>query len=202
MITLDGHSLTLDALVAIAHGESIELSSAARQRIVTSRRVVDEFADHDAPTYGINTGFGNFAEVRIPHDSLSELQVNLLRSHAAGVGEPLPVPVVKATMALRVNVLAKGFSGIRLDTIDLLIAMVNHGVVPVVPSRGSVGASGDLAPLAHLALVVIGEGYATIEAGPLRGSRPTSTAPLRGSRAAVSGLLRTRRPTKPPPRPS
>jgi len=192
MITLDGHSLTLDALVAIAHGESIELSSAARQRIVTSRRVVDEFADHDAPTYGINTGFGNFAEVRIPHDSLSELQVNLLRSHAAGVGEPLPVPVVRATMALRVNVLAKGFSGIRLDTIDLLIAMVNHGVVPVVPSRGSVGASGDLAPLAHLALVVIGEGYATIEAGPLRGSRPTDTTlvgrdPRSGPRPAISG---------------
>ena len=188
MITLDGQSLTLDELVAITHGESIELSSAARQRIVTSRQVVDEFADHDDPTYGINTGFGNFAEVRIPHDSLSELQVNLLRSHAAGIGDPLPLPVVRATMALRVNVLAKGFSGIRLDTIDLLIAMVNRGVVPVVPSRGSVGASGDLAPLAHLALVLIGEGYATIEAGPPRGSRPTdSTSTVRDSHSSPGG---------------
>ena len=163
MITLDGQSLTLDELVAIAQGESIELSSAARERIAASRRVVDEFADHDDPTYGINTGFGNFAEVRIPHASLAELQINLLRSHAAGIGEPLAVSHVRATMALRANVLAKGFSGIRLDTIDLLMAMVNRGVIPVVPSRGSVGASGDLAPLAHLALVLIGEGYATIE---------------------------------------
>src|SRR6188472_3746441 len=163
MITLDGQSLTLDELVAIAQGESIELSPAARERIAASRRVVDEFADHDDPTYGINTGFGNFAEVRIPHASLAELQINLLRSHAAGIGEPLAVSHVRATMALRANVLAKGFSGIRLDTIDLLMAMVNRGVIPVVPSRGSVGASGDLAPLAHLALVLIGEGYATIE---------------------------------------
>ena len=163
-ITLDGQSLTLDELAAIADGESIALSASARERIAASRRVVDEFADHDDPTYGINTGFGNFAEVRIPHDSLAELQVNLLRSHAAGVGTPLPLPLVRATMALRANVLAKGFSGIRLETIDLLMAMVNRGVLPVVPSRGSVGASGDLAPLAHLALVLIGEGYAIVEA--------------------------------------
>src|SRR6478735_8673442 len=192
MITLDGESLTLDELVAIAQGESIQLSPIARDRITASRRVVDEFAHHDDPTYGINTGFGNFAEVRIPHASLAELQVNLLRSHAAGIGEPLAVPHVRATMALRANVLAKGFSGIRLDTIDLLMAMVNRGVIPVVPSRGSVGASGDLAPLAHLALVLIGEGYATIEAGPLRGSRPTDSTlvgrdPRSGPRPAISG---------------
>src|SRR6188768_4541992 len=114
MITLDGQSLTLDELVAIAHGDAIEVSAAARDRVAASRRVVDEFAEHDDPAYGINTGFGDFAEVRIPHDSLRELQVNLLRSHAAGVGDPLPVPVVRATMALRANVLAKGFSGISL----------------------------------------------------------------------------------------
>ena len=158
MITLDGQSLTLDELVAIAQGDAIEVSAAARERVAASRRVVDEFAEHDDPAYGINTGFGDFAEVRIPHDSLRELQVNLLRSHAAGVGDPLPVPVVRATMALRANVLAKGFSGIRLETLDALIALLNAGVHPVVPSRGSVGASGDLAPLAHLALVLIGEG--------------------------------------------
>jgi histidine ammonia-lyase len=151
MISLDGHSLTLDQLVAIASDfEAVQLTDDARVRVRTARTVVDEFAEHDDPTYGINTGFGNFAEVRIPHESLSELLLNLLRSHAAGVGDPLPVTVVRAAMALRANVLAKGFSGIRLDTLELLMALLNRRVHPVVPSRGSVGASGDLAPLAHL----------------------------------------------------
>ena len=165
MITLDGQSLTLDETIAIAHGASVTLAAAARDRVAAARLVVNDFADHDDPTYGINTGFGSFADVRIPHESLAELQINLLRSHAAGVGDPLPVPAVRATMALRANVLAKGFSGIRVETLDLLLAMLNRGVIPVVPSRGSVGASGDLAPLAHLALVLIGEGHATIEPG-------------------------------------
>src|SRR5262245_3465814 len=161
MISLDGHSLTLDDLVAIAYERApVSLSDSARARVRAARDVVDEFAQRDTPTYGINTGFGSFAEVRIPSDSLAELQVNLLRSHAAGVGEPLSVPVVRAAMALRANVLAKGFSGIRLETLELLLALLNNGVHPVVPSRGSVGASGDLAPLAHLALVLIGEGDA------------------------------------------
>ena len=159
MIELDGASLTLDHLVAIAYdGGKVALADAARQRVRAARAVVDRFAQRDEPTYGINTGFGNFAEVRIPPDSLESLQVTLVRSHAAGVGDPLPVPVVRATMALRANVLAKGFSGIRLETLERLIDLLNRGVHPRVPSRGSVGASGDLAPLAHLALVLIGEG--------------------------------------------
>jgi histidine ammonia-lyase len=158
-VTLDGHSLTLDDLVAIAHhGAPVALGASARDRVRAARDVVDEFAHHDAPTYGINTGFGSFADVRIPTERFGELQVNLLRSHAAGIGEPLAIPVVRATMALRANVLAKGFSGIRVETLELLLALLNRGVHPVVPSRGSVGASGDLAPLAHLALVLIGEG--------------------------------------------
>src|SRR5687767_13500617 len=161
MILLDGESFTLDDLVAVAYGdEQLSLSDIARDRVRAARVVVDRAADDETPAYGINTGFGNFAEVRIPADSLAELQVNLLRSHAAGVGEPLPVPVVRATMALRANVLAKGFSGIRLDTLERLVDLLNHRVHPVVPSRGSVGASGDLAPLAHLALILIGEGEA------------------------------------------
>ncbi|HXH25055.1 MAG TPA: aromatic amino acid lyase, partial [Vicinamibacterales bacterium] len=161
VIDLDGESLTLEALVAIADGRAtVTLHPAARRRVAAAREVVDEYARRDAPTYGINTGFGSFAEVRVPEASLSALQVNLLRSHAAGVGEPLPIPVVRAAMALRANVLAKGYSGIRLETLELLLAMLNRGVHPVVPSRGSVGASGDLAPLAHLALVLIGEGEA------------------------------------------
>jgi histidine ammonia-lyase len=120
--------------------------------------VVDRRARGDEPAYGINTGFGSFADVKIAPDALETLQLNLLRSHAAGLGDPLPVRAVRATMALRANVLAKGFSGISVETLDALIALLNHGVHPRVPSRGSVGASGDLAPLAHLALVLIGEG--------------------------------------------
>src|SRR6187551_2479778 len=168
MISLDGNSLTLDQLVAIAHEHApVAISAAARSRVLASRAVVDECADHETPTYGINTGFGSFADVKIPHDQLSQLQINLLRSHAAGVGEPLAVPVVRAAMALRANVLAKGYSGIRPGTLDLLVELLNKRVHPVVPSRGSVGASGDLAPLAHIALVLIGEG----EAWPLEDQR-------------------------------
>src|SRR6185503_13546407 len=116
----------------------------------------------DAPVYGINTGFGSLAEVKIARNALGDLQRNLLRSHAAGVDDPLPARAVRAMMALRANVLAKGYSGIRRDTLERLIEMLNARVHPVVPSRGSVGASGDLAPLAHLALVLIGEGEATV----------------------------------------
>jgi histidine ammonia-lyase len=189
MILLDGESFTLDDLVAVAYGdEQLSLNDLARDRIRAARVVVDQAAEHDTPAYGINTGFGNFANVRIPHDSLAELQLNLLRSHAAGVGEPLPVPVVRATMALRANVLAKGFSGIRVETVDLLLALLNRRVHPVVPSRGSVGASGDLAPLAHLGLVLIGEGEAwhgaTREPGSAAlaraGLMPATLAPKEG----------------------
>jgi histidine ammonia-lyase len=189
MISLDGHSLTLEAIVAIADAhEPVTLDAGARARVDAARRVVDEFAHHHEPTYGINTGFGNFAEVKIPEDSLSELQLNLLRSHAAGVGDPLPVRAVRATMALRANVLAKGYSGIRSGTLALLLEMLNRGVHPVVPSRGSVGASGDLAPLAHLALVLIGEGEAwhgeTRETGAAAlaraGLQPIALAPKEG----------------------
>jgi histidine ammonia-lyase len=159
MIELDGATLTLDQIVAIAdRGEDVTLSAAARARVRASRDVVDRVARGDQPAYGINTGFGSFADVRIAPEALEELQVNLLRSHAAGVGDPLPTRAVRATMALRANVLAKGFSGIGLHTLEALIALINKGVHPVVPERGSVGASGDLAPLAHLALVLIGEG--------------------------------------------
>jgi histidine ammonia-lyase len=161
MILLDGTSLTLEQLLSIAdHGETVALAGAARDRVRASRAVVDRRALGDEPAYGINTGFGSFADVKIAPGALEALQLNLLRSHAAGLGDPLPVRAVRATMALRANVLAKGFSGISVDTLDALMALLNHGVHPRVPSRGSVGASGDLAPLAHLALVLIGEGEA------------------------------------------
>jgi histidine ammonia-lyase len=161
VIALDGSSFRLEDLVAVAFDFApVGLSEAARARVRAARAVVDDYAQRDAPTYGINTGFGSFAETRVPAADLATLQVNLLRSHAAGVGDPLPIPVVRATLVLRANVLAKGFSGIRLETLERLLALLNNRVHPVVPARGSVGASGDLAPLAHLSLVLIGEGAA------------------------------------------
>jgi histidine ammonia-lyase len=163
MILLDGERLTLDDLVAIADQyEKVGLAPGAIRRITASRDVVDRQALGDAPVYGINTGFGALAEKAIAHDALGALQVNLLRSHAAGVGEPLPERAVRASIALRANVLAKGYSGIRLSTLERVLDLLNHRVHPRVPSRGSVGASGDLAPLAHLALVLIGEGEAWV----------------------------------------
>jgi len=170
MIALDGSSLTLEQLLAIVDtGERVEISAAARARVVASRQVVERRAGGDEPAYGINTGFGSFAEIKIAPDALGALQLNLLRSHAAGVGSPLPARAVRATMALRANVLAKGFSGIRIETLEALIALLNARVHPSVPSRGSVGASGDLAPLAHLALVLIGEGEVLDADGVARG---------------------------------
>ena len=159
MIILDGNHLELADLLAIADdGVRVGLAPDARARVVAARAVVDAKADGEAAVYGVNTGFGNFAETRIDKADLARLQLNLLRSHAAGVDTPLPVRTVRAAMALRANVLAKGYSGIRVETLDALLALLNHGVHPRVPSRGSVGASGDLAPLAHLALVLVGEG--------------------------------------------
>ncbi|MGH9142506.1 MAG: HAL/PAL/TAL family ammonia-lyase, partial [Vicinamibacterales bacterium] len=159
MIFLTGSSLTLEQLLSIAdRGEPVALAAAARDRVAAARAVVDRRAHGDEPAYGINTGFGSFAEVKIAPAALERLQLNLLRSHAAGLGDPLPVRTVRAIIALRANVLAKGFSGISVEAVEALIALLNHGVHPRVPSRGSVGASGDLAPLAHLALVLIGEG--------------------------------------------
>jgi histidine ammonia-lyase len=159
MILLDGNTLTIEQLTAIADdGVEVGIAPAARARVNAARAVVDARAAGDTPVYGVNTGFGSFAETRIDRDALAALQVNLVRSHAAGVGEPLPVRAVRAAMALRVNVLAKGFSGIRLGTLETLVAALNRRVHPYVPSRGSVGASGDLAPLAHVALALIGEG--------------------------------------------
>ena len=159
MILLSGSDLTLTDLLAIAEDRAeVGLTPDARTRVAASRAVVDRKAAGEEAVYGVNTGFGNFAETRIDKHDLAALQLNLLRSHAAGVDAPLPVRTVRAAMALRANVLAKGFSGIRVATLEALLALLNRGVHPRVPSRGSVGASGDLAPLAHLALVLVGEG--------------------------------------------
>jgi histidine ammonia-lyase len=179
MLPIDGRSLTLDAIAAVASGmRDVTLSDEARARIEASRAVVDRKAAGPEAVYGVNTGFGSFAEIRIDADALTALQVNLLRSHAAGVGAPLGEDVVRAMMVLRANVLARGHSGVRAATIDALLALLAAGVYPVVPSRGSVGASGDLAPLAHLALVLIGEGEVLSGHRRVAGAEALKTAGL------------------------
>ncbi len=150
-------SLTRLREIAFEH-ESLALTEDARERIRKSRRVVEEILRRGDVVYGISTGFGKFADVRIAPDALRQLQLNLVRSHACGIGPPLSVPEVRAMMVLRANVLALGFSGVRLEIVEFLCEMLNRGVHPVIPEKGSVGASGDLAPLAHLALAIIGEG--------------------------------------------
>jgi histidine ammonia-lyase len=165
-VLVDGDTLRLEEIRAVARGEAqVELAPEARARVRAARALVEARAAEDQPHYGINTGFGTLAEVAVPRADLGRLQRNLVFSHAAGVGAPLPAEETRALLLLRANVLAKGYSGIREETLDLLLAMLDRGVTPVVPERGSVGASGDLAPLAHLALVVIGEGEAWV-AGP------------------------------------
>jgi len=178
-LVLDGASLTLEALESVARTRrAVALSAAARETVVRSRRVVDDAVLRGDVVYGVNTGFGSFADVVIPPGRLKELQLNLVRSHAAGVGEVLDEAETRALMVLRANVLAKGYSGIRAETLDLLLAMINRRVHPVVPSQGSVGASGDLAPLAHLALALVGEGSCATERGILPGADALKAAGL------------------------
>ena len=156
---LSGKPLSLEEIAGVAFGnESVTIAASARSRILASRKVVDDIVARDAVVYGVNTGFGKLADVRIAREEIGTLQLNLVRSHACGIGSPLSEPEVRAMMLLRANVLALGFSGIRSEVIDLLCQMLNARVHPVVPEKGSVGASGDLAPLAHLALALIGEG--------------------------------------------
>jgi histidine ammonia-lyase len=160
MIEIDGESLTLENMRRVADGQAVSLAKSSLPRIEKARRFIEDIVASDRVVYGINTGFGALADVRIPPGELIDLQINLVRSHACGVGAPLSTEAVRSMMLLRANVLAKGYSGCRPVVIDTLIRMLNAGVHPRIPSRGSVGASGDLAPLAHLALVVIGEGEA------------------------------------------
>ncbi len=160
-IELDGAPLPLEALARVASGTSrLALGAAARRRMEASRAVVERAAEGHEPVYGVNTGFGSLSRVRIGRDDLRSLQRNLVRSHASGVGHALPVRTVRAMAAALAASLARGLSGVRPAVVEQLCRMLDAGVIPIVPSRGSVGASGDLAPLAHLALGLIGEGDA------------------------------------------
>jgi histidine ammonia-lyase len=158
-VVLDGQSLSLADVVGVArNGAAVSLSADARERLTRIRSIVDGIVDRNEVVYGITTGFGKLSDVAIPRDRLAELQVNLIRSHSVGVGPPLSEAETRAMMLLRANVLARGHSGIRPVVVDCLVAMLNAGLYPLVPEQGSVGASGDLAPLSHLALALLGEG--------------------------------------------
>jgi histidine ammonia-lyase len=180
-VLLNGDDLTIGDVWSVAvDRRPAELADDGREKMASARRLVDEAASEASGehTYGINTGFGRFVNKSIPPELSEELQLRLLRSHACGVGEPYPDEVVRAAMLLRANALAKGYSGARTETVDLLLECLNRGVLPVVPSRGSVGASGDLAPLAHLALPLVGEGFASYDGETLAGADALARAGL------------------------
>jgi histidine ammonia-lyase len=179
-VVLDGENLTLEQIEQVARGFArVELAPVARERVRAARALVEARLDDGEAHYGINTGFGTLAEVRIARGDLERLQRNLVLSHAAGVGAPLSPVEARALVLLRANVLAKGRSGIREETLDLVLALLERDCIPVVPERGSVGASGDLAPLAHLALVVIGEGEAWVGGQRLPGREALARVGLR-----------------------
>jgi histidine ammonia-lyase len=179
-LRIDGNNLTIADVVNVARRETpVALDRASEQLVRAAAKLVAEFAEGDDPIYGINTGFGDLSQVRIARADLAKIQLNLLRSHAAGVGDPLPADVTRAVLLLRANTLAAGRSGVRPETIDLLLDLLNRGVLPVIPRHGSVGASGDLAPLAHAALVLVGEGEATFEGKVMSGADALRRADLK-----------------------
>src|SRR5829696_7767353 len=171
-IRLTGDDLGLEDVWAVAHSYAgAVLSDEARRKMRAARELVERAAHGTREhTYGINTGFGRFVSQSIPEEQTEELQLRLLRSHACGVGDPYPDEIVRAAMLLRANALAKGNSGARIETVELLLECLERGVLPFVPSRGSVGASGDLAPLAHLALPLVAEGLAWFDGELLSGA--------------------------------
>ena len=189
-IEINGRSLVLEEIAAVAIGRTeVTIASEAYPRMEASRAVVDNLVSNSETAYGINTGFGKLSDVRIEPHQLEALQRNLVRSHACGIGEPLPEDEVRAMLLLRANVLAKGLSGVRPVIVETLCAMLNRGVHPVVPARGSVGASGDLAPLAHLALTLIGEGEAHYRGQRMSSSRALELAQIPAlTLAAKEGL--------------
>jgi histidine ammonia-lyase len=182
MVELNGQSLTVQQIADVAAGrEHVALAAEARDRVERSRQVVERIVAEGRTVYGVNTGFGKLSDVSIDQSDLRQLQLNLVRSHSCGLGDPLPEEEARAMLLLRANVLASGFSGARPLVIETLIAMLEKGVTPVIPEKGSVGASGDLAPLAHLALAAIGEGEAYF-----KGERLPSAVAL--ERAGVASL--------------
>src|SRR5437764_6939696 len=190
-IRLTGDDLRIEDVWAVATGEAaVALSDEARTKMRAARDLVERAAHGTREhTYGINTGFGRFVSKSIPEELTEELQLRLLRSHAAGVGDPYPAEIVRTAMLLRANALAKGNSGARIETVELLLECLDRGILPRVPSRGSVGASGDLAPLAHLALPLVGEGEAWFDGDVMSRAEALAAAGLEPTHlAAKEGL--------------
>ena len=159
LIEVKGEGATLASVWAVAHENvKLKLSDSARAKMKKSRDFIESRMKGDEPIYGVNTGFGAFSSVRISNEDIEKLQQNLIRSHSTGVGTPFTKEQARAIMYLRANALATGRSGIRAEVVDKILEFMNHDLIPVIPSQGSVGASGDLAPLSHLALALIGEG--------------------------------------------
>ncbi len=179
IIELDGNTLTRQQIEEIVKGQAtVALATESLERIRLSRERIEKRLAEGQTIYGVNTGFGKLSNIKIEEEDIELLQLNLLRSDATGVGEPFPTDVVRAMMVLRANALARGFSGIREETVQLLLNFINKGVHPIVPSQGSVGASGDLAPLSHLALVLVGEGKAEFNGELMGGSEALKQAGL------------------------
>lgn len=189
-VILDGQRLSLEEIEAVCLDACVvEIAGAARERMRASRALVEKIVAEGQTVYGVNTGFGKLSDVRISNQNVATLQRNLVRSHAGGMGKPMSEAESRGMLLLRANVLAKGFSGARTEVAHLLAAMLNAGVHPVIPEKGSVGASGDLAPLAHLALVVIGEGEACYKGGRIAGGEALRRAGLQPVQlAAKEGL--------------
>jgi histidine ammonia-lyase len=177
-LTISGTELKVDDVVAVANGRTVQLDPAAIPKINRSRAAVEQLVAEGRIAYGITTGFGHFKDKIIPPDDVRQLQINLVRSHAVGVGTDLPTAVVRAMLLVRANTLAMGYSGIRAEVIQLLLNMLNQGVHPRIPAQGSLGASGDLAPLAHMALVLIGEGEAEVAGVMMNGRAALQKATL------------------------
>src|SRR3989440_9433121 len=178
-LLINGNDLTLEDLRQVVYERRpVALAGPAREKVNSARAIVDKLVAENRVAYAITTGVGKLSDVHIDPAQNRILQINLVRSHAVGVGEPLSQEETRAMMLLRANSLAKGFSGIRPDVINMLCEMLNHGVHSVIPSQGSVGASGDLAPLAHLALTLIGEGEAIFEGERMSGSQALRRAHL------------------------
>lgn len=190
MILLNGNDLTFDMCRdVIFHHKPVDLAAEAWERVEASRETVDKSVMENKTVYGITTGFGKFSDVIIPSEAVADLQLNLIRSHACAVGEPFPEHISRAMILLRANALAKGFSGVRRELLQQLLNLLNDRIHPVIPQQGSLGASGDLAPLAHLALVLIGEGEACISGKRLSGKEALAQAGLEPVRlTAKEGL--------------
>lgn len=178
-VFIDGNSLTLEEFIKVARlGAEVQITEEAIQNVQKSRALVDKFVEEEKVVYGITTGFGSFSDVSITKEETKTLQRNLIISHSCGVGNPLAEEVVRGIMLLRANALAKGFSGIRLSTLNTLIEMINKKVHPIIPEKGSLGASGDLAPLSHMVLVMIGEGEAIYEGVRMPGKEAMEKASI------------------------